>query len=164
MIRRCRDEDFEVILQIINDGARAYQGIIPEDRWHDPYMKSEELVQDIKDDIVFWGYEEKNILTAVMGVQDKADVTLIRHAYVRTSRRNHGIGGKLLRFLESTTTKPILIGTWAAANWAVGFYEKNGYRLLKAEEKDRLLVKYWTIPERQRETSVVLANAQWISL
>jgi GNAT superfamily N-acetyltransferase len=163
MIKRCKDTDFEAILQTINDGARAYRGVISQDCWHDPYMRSEELAHEIKDGVVFWGYEEEDGLTAVMGIQDKGDVTLIRHAYVRTSRKNHGIGGRLLRFLEATTTKPILIGTWSAATWAIAFYKKNGYRLLKREEKDRLLKKYWTIPERQVETSVVLANAQWRS-
>jgi GNAT superfamily N-acetyltransferase len=161
MIRRCRDVDFDVILQIINDGAQAYKGIIPADRWHDPYMSAEELGVEIKDGVLFWGYEEEDGLTAVMGIQDKGDVTLIRHAYVRTLRRNQGIGGRLLRSLESMTDKPILIGTWAAASWAIAFYEKNGYRLLETEEKNRLLQKYWTIPERQAETSVVLANARW---
>lgn len=161
MIRRCNDSDFDLILQIINDGAQAYKGIIPQDRWHDPYMTPEELRREIQDSILFWGYEEEEGLTAVMGIQDKGEVTLIRHAYVSTLRRKCGIGGQLLRFLESMTTKPILIGTWAAATWAVAFYEKYGYRLLKTEEKNRLLRKYWTIPERQVETSIVLANAKW---
>lgn len=160
MIRKCHDDDFGEILRIINDGARAYKGAIPEDRWHDPYMSSEELGREIKTGIIFWGYEEEGNLCAVMGVQDKGGVTLIRHAYVQTSRQNRGIGGQLLRFLESTTPKPILIGTWAAAFWAISFYEKNGYSLLEAAEKNRLLKKYWTIPERQVETSVVLAHVR----
>lgn len=160
-MRRCKDTDFDVMLQIINDGAQAYKGVIPEDRWHDPYMTPEDLRQEIEDGVLFWGYEEEGVLAGVMGIQDKGDVALIRHAYVRTSRRNHGIGGKLLRFLESRTTKPILIGTWAAATWAVEFYKKHGYRLLAKEEKDSLLLKYWTIPERQVETSIVLANGRW---
>lgn len=161
MIRRCNDSDFDRILQIINDGAQAYKGVIPQDRWHDPYMSPEELRREIEDHILFWGYEEEEGLTAVMGIQDKGEVTLIRHAYVCSSRRNQGIGGRLLRFLEPMTRKPILIGTWAAATWAIAFYEKYGYRLLKTEEKNRLLRKYWTIPERQVETSIVLANAEW---
>lgn len=164
MIRKCKDTDFHVILDIINDGAQAYKGVIPEDRWHDPYMSREELRREIEDGVLFWGYEEDEGLTGVMGIQDKTEVTLIRHAYVRTSRRNHGIGGQILRFLESLATKPILIGTWAAATWAIAFYEKRGYRLVETEEKDRLLIKYWTIPERQVETSVVLASPQWRGL
>jgi len=161
MIRKCRENDFAVILEIVNDGAQAYRNTIPEDRWREPYMSAEELRGEMGDGVVFWGYEEDGVLTGVMGIQDKGDVTLIRHAYVRTSRRNHGIGGRILRFLESMTAKPILIGTWAAASWAIVFYEKNGFRLLEQEEKDRLLKKYWTIPKRQIQTSVVLANAGW---
>jgi len=163
MIRKCKDTDFEAILRIINDGARAYRGVIPEDCWHDPYMRPEELGCEIRDGVLFWGYEKEDCLTAVMGIQDRGDVTLIRHAYVRTSLRQQGIGGRLLRFLEAIITKPILIGTWSAATWAIAFYEKSGYRLLEREEKDWLLMTYWTIPERQIETSVVLANAQWRS-
>ncbi len=161
MIRRCDNSDFETILQIINDGAKAYDGIIPEDCRHDPYMGHEELEREIKDGVLFWGYAEEDRLTAVMGIQDKNDVTLIRHAYVRTTRQNQGIGGRLFRFLEASTTKPILIGTWSAAVWAIAFYEKNGYRRLKREETARLLKRYWTISERQAETSVVLADGQW---
>jgi GNAT superfamily N-acetyltransferase len=164
MIRKCRETDVEVICEIINDGARAYEGVIPDDCWHDPYMSMDELRHEIDAGILFWGFEEEGVLEGVMGIQDKDDVALIRHAYVRTSKRNLGIGGRLLRFLESTTAKPILIGTWAAAVWAIGFYEKNGYWLLETSEKDRLLQTYWTIPDRQRETSVVLAHARWSTL
>ena len=160
MIRRCKDTDFEAILQIINDGAKAYDGVIPEDCLHDPYMRPEELNLEIEDGVHFWGHEEEGHLTGVMGIQDKGDVTLIRHAYVRTKRQNHGIGGRLLRFLETSTTKPVLIGTWAAAR-AVAFYEKNGYRRLGKKETERLLRTYWTISERQVKTSVVLADGQW---
>jgi GNAT superfamily N-acetyltransferase len=164
MIRKCTETDLEAILQIINDGAQAYRGFIPEDRWSDPYMSPEELKEEIRDGVVFWGYEEEGGLTANMGIQDKGDVALIRHAYVRTSRRNRGIGGRILRFLESLTSKPLLVGTWAAATWAIAFYERKGYRLLGAGEKDQLLKRYWNIPERQVETSVVLANAAWKGL
>ena len=138
--------------------------MIPADRWHDPYMAPEELRHEINDGVVFWGYEEKDGLIAVMGIQDKGDVTLIRHAYVRTAQRRRGVGGQLLRFLELGTDKPILIGTWAAATWAIAFYMRNGYSLLKTEEKNRLLARYWTIPDRQVETSVVLAGAKWKGL
>lgn len=161
MIRKCGDADFEAIFEIINDAAAAYKGVIPADCWHEPYMPREELKQGSEAGIVFWGYEEEARLIAVMGIQDKGDVTLIRHAYVQTNKRKQGAGTRLLRFLESMTEKPVLVGTWAAATWAIAFYEKNGYRLLPQAEKNRLLRKYWTVPERQIETSVVLANAKW---
>jgi N-acetylglutamate synthase-like GNAT family acetyltransferase len=154
------EKDFAQILAIINDAAMAYKGIIPDDRWHEPYMSVDELQEQIADGIAFWCYAEDNMILGVMGIQDKRDVTLIRHAYVRTSARNKGIGGILLRHLCGSTTKPILIGTWAAAGWAIHFYERHGFRLVSVEEKERLLKKYWNIPARQIETSVVLANFQ----
>ncbi len=163
MIRKCSHSDFEVILEIINDAATAYKGVIPVDRWHEPYMPPEELEHEMEAGVSFWGYEDEDGLIAVMGIQDKGDVTLIRHAYVRTSKRNHGVGTRLLGFLESATEKPVLVGTWADATWAIAFYKKNGYRLIPEDEKNRLLRKYWTIPERQVATSVVLANAKWTS-
>lgn len=163
MIRNCTDADVESIFQIINDAAKAYKGIIPGDCWHEPYMPREQLQWEISDGVCFWGFEDEKILIGIMGIQDKGEVTLIRHAYVRTDKRNQGIGAKLLRYLETTTDKPILIGTWADAVWAVAFYQKNGYRLLPTEEKNRLLRKFWTISERQVETSVVLADAKWLN-
>jgi GNAT superfamily N-acetyltransferase len=163
MIRKCTDSDFEMILGIINDAAQAYKGVIPVDCWDEPYMSREELKHEMKDRLCFWGFEDEDALLGVMGIQDKGDVTLIRHAYVRSNKRNQGIGTRLLRFLESTTEKPILIGTWADATWAIAFYKKNGYRLLPEKEKNRLLRKYWTIPERQVVTSIVLANKRWTS-
>ena len=158
MIRECSTSDFETIYDIINDAAQAYKGIIPEDRWTEPYMPFSELRHEIKDGIVFLGLEQEGELLGVMGIQDKGEVTLIRHAYVRTRDRNRGIGKRLLRHLEGMTEKPLLIGTWADATWAISFYEKNGYTIVPEEEKNRLLRKYWTIPERQVETSVVLIN------
>jgi len=143
---------------IINDAAQAYKGIIPADRWHEPYMPMDELKRQLADGIVFSGCESEGELVGVMGIQDKGDVTLIRHAYVRTSARRKGVGEKLLKHLEKTTRKPVLIGTWAAAAWAIRFYEKNGYRVQSRDETARLLRKYWSIPERQIETSVVLAK------
>jgi GNAT superfamily N-acetyltransferase len=163
MIRKCADSEFEMILEIVNDAAQAYKGVIPKDCWHEPYMSWEELKHEIVDGVCFWGFEDEGELIGVMGIQDKGDVTLIRHAYVRSNRRNQGIGTRLLRFLESSTEKPILIGTWVHATWAIAFYEKNGYRLLPPGEKNRLLRRYWTIPERQAATSVVLANKKWMS-
>lgn len=164
MIRPCKSKDFEAIYAIINDAAEAYRGIIPEDRWKEPYMDREELQHEIDSGVVFWGYEEDGELVGVMGIQDVMDVTLVRHAYVRTPRRNQGIGGILLSDLRKKTTRPLLMGTWADAVWAVRFYEKHGFRLVTPEEKTRLLQKYWAIPERQVETSVVLADQTWFDL
>jgi N-acetylglutamate synthase-like GNAT family acetyltransferase len=160
-IRKCTASDFESIYTIINDAAEAYRGMIPEDRWHDPYMSRDHLQKEMDDGVMFWGYEKDGELLGVMGVQDKGDITLIRHAYVRTRIRNRGIGTMLLKHLEKTSGKPVLMGTWAAATWAIDFYRKNGYRLVAEEEKNRLLRTYWSIPERQVETSVVLADASW---
>lgn len=161
-IELCADKSgVEKIFEVINDGAQAYKGIIPDDRWHEPYMPFEELRKEIEAGIVFWGLEYDAELQGVMGIQDKGEVTLIRHAYVRTRFQNQGIGTKLLQHLEKMIEKPILIGTWAAASWAISFYQSNGYTLVLGEEKDRLLRKYWSIPKRQVETSVVLANKTW---
>ena len=161
LIRPCSEGEFETIYDIINDAAQAYRGIIPADRWQEPYMSGEELRHEIDEGVVFWGYEENGELLGVTGMQDVQDVTLIRHAYVRTTKRNQGIGGKLLSALRDRTKHPVLIGTWVAAVWAVHFYEKHGFRLVFPEEKDRLLQQYWSIPERQIETSVVLADRRW---
>lgn len=144
--------------EIINDSAQAYRGVIPADRWHEPYMSKEELAHEIRDGIVFWGYEKDGNLIGVMGIQEVGDVTLIRHAYVATRERGKGIGSMLLSELVTKTDRPLLIGTWADAVWAIRFYEKHGFRLVSNEEKDRLLKKYWKIPARQVETSVVLAD------
>jgi len=160
-IRECTEADFEMILEIVNDAAQAYRGVIPGDRWHEPYMDRDELRAEIEGGVVFWGFERDGRLEGVMGIQDRGEVNLIRHAYVRTRVRRRGIGTRLLRHLQGLTTKPVLIGTWAAATWAVAFYEKHGYRLVPEAEKRRLLRTYWSIPERQVETSVVLADARW---
>lgn len=162
MIRKCTQDDFETMFEIVNDAAQAYKAVIPQDRWHEPYMSREELSHEIEDGVVFWGLEMGGKLVGVMGIQDKGDVHLIRHAYVRTKLRQQGIGSRLLAVLESLTDNPILIGTWAAAVWAVSFYQKNGYCLVSETEKNRLLRKYWSIPERQVETSVVLGNREWV--
>ena len=165
MIRECTQADFEDMFEIVNDAAEAYRGMIPPDRWHDPYMPRKELASEIADGVVFWGLEDEGgELLGVMGIQDVADVTLIRHAYVRTRCRRQGVGGRLLAHLRTLTGKPILMGTWAAATWAVGFYRKHGFRLVTPEQKNRLLRKYWSIPERQVETSVVLADERWFAL
>lgn len=161
MIQKCRAEDFKEIYRIINDGASAYKGIIPADRWQEPYMPEQELQTQIDEGVQFWSYKEGKKIVGVMGIQHKGDVTLIRHAYVRTANRSKGIGGKLLFHLTSISQTPILIGTWADATWAIKFYQKNGFRLVSDAEKERLLLKYWSIPERQIETSVVLASKDW---
>ena len=161
MIRRCDDRDFELVWTIINDAASVYKGAIPEGSWTDPYMSRENLRHEIGAGVVFWGYEEGGTLTGVMGIQDVKDVTLIRHAYVRTGSQERGIGGKLLSHLRGMAKAPLLIGTWADAVWAICFYEKHGFETVSPGEKDRLLRKYWTIPERQIETSVVLASPEW---
>jgi len=161
MIARCTSSDFGDILEIINDAAEAYRGVIPADRFSSPYMSAEQLRHEIGDGVVFWGFSEDGSLIGVMGIQDVQDVTLIRHAYVRTARRGQGIGSRLLAQLRGQTARPILMGTWAEARWAVSFYQRHGFRLVTPEEKDRLLRKYWKIPERQVETSVVLADEIW---
>src|SRR5207248_9633899 len=161
MIRPCGHSDFEVIWTIINDGARAYAGVIPADRWKEPYMAKSELQHEINDGVVFWGYEEAGELTGIMGIQDVREVTLIRHAYVRTDAQGRGIGGQLLAHLRKLAKYPMLIGTWADATWAIRFYERHGFKLISPQEKNRILPKYWTIPERQVETSVVLASPEW---
>ncbi len=209
MIRRCTENDINSVHSIINDGASAYKGVIPEDCRHEPYMSVEYLRHELEAGVVFWGYpapwyppapagggkrflatvkkeaprvsssgrsrypgeplapagggstEQGDELVGVMGIQDVRDVTLIRHAYVRTRHRNAGIGGKLISHLKAFIEKPALVGTWAAAAWAIRFYEKHGFRMVSAGEKDRLLRTYWMISERQTETSVVLADQRW---
>jgi GNAT superfamily N-acetyltransferase len=161
MIRRCDDNDFEVIWDIVNDGAHAYRGVIPADRWNEPYMSRAELREEIDDGVIFWGHEEGATLEGVMGLQAVQDVTLIRHAYVRTGRQKRGIGARLLAHLETVASTPVLIGTWADAVWAIRFYEKYGFQIVRPDQKDQLLRRYWKVPERQIDTSVVLADRRW---
>ena len=157
-------DDFKSVLEIINDAAQAYKGVIPPDCWHHPYMPETELRQAIAHGVEFWGIEHEGQLAGVMGLQRVKDVALIRHAYVRTACRNMGLGGRLLRYLPSLIQLPCLVGTWAAATWAVTFYENHGFRLVTPQqEKDDLLTKYWKVPPRQIETSVVLADERWFS-
>ena len=162
VIRQCDHSDFEVIYEVINDAAQAYHGVIPADCWKEPYMSEKELQHEMDAGVAFWGYERDGKLIGVMGIQHVQDVTLIRHAYIRTGKQNQGIGGQLLSYLRNQTTCPVLVGTWADAVWAIRFYEKHGFRLVSPEEKDRLLRKYWSIHERQIETSVVLADEKWV--
>lgn len=161
VIRRSVDADLPAMLEIVNDAARAYRGVIPADRWHEPYMPENELREEIAAGMVFWVAEQDGRLSGVMAIQDKGDVSLVRHAYVVTTTQRSGVGTQLLRHVESLADKPILIGTWAAASWAIGFYQRNGFTVVSPKDKDRLLRKYWSIPERQIETSVVLANERW---
>jgi N-acetylglutamate synthase-like GNAT family acetyltransferase len=162
MITICNTEDFNEIYEIINDASIAYKGIIPADRWHEPYMSKEELEKQIVEAVEFWKYSKEGKILGVMGIQFKGDVTLIRHAYVRTTERQKGIGSQLLNHLTSMSDTPVLIGTWADAKWAIDFYLKHGFRLLDEQEKNNLLFKYWSVPVRQVETSVVLASQNWI--
>jgi GNAT superfamily N-acetyltransferase len=156
-----RESDLPVIFEIINDAALAYNGVIPADRWREPYMSMAQLKSEVARGVRFYGYELDHQLVGVMGIQDVKDVTLIRHAYVRTKQRRHGIGQALLEHLNKLSTRPVLIGTWKAATWAVRFYETNGFTLVSDEEKNRLLRIYWTIPDRQVEESVVLVSPRW---
>lgn len=157
MIRSCGNTDFQEIEAVINEAAQAYRGVIPADCWHNPYMTGSVLKTEIEAGVNFWGWDESGILIGVMGIQHVRDVTLIRHAYVRTAHQGRGIGSALLGFLAGRATGPLLVGTWAAAVWAIRFYERHGFRIVSAAEKDRLLDTYWSIPSRQKETSVVLA-------
>jgi N-acetylglutamate synthase-like GNAT family acetyltransferase len=162
-IRRSVDADLPAILAIVNDAAQAYRRVIPADRWHEPYMPKDELEREISDGVAFWVAEEEGRLLGVMGIQDKGDVALVRHAYVAPATQGKGVGTRLLRHVGGLTDKPILIGTWAAASWAIEFYERNGFTVVPDGEKDRLLRTYWSIPARQIETSVVLADGRWMS-
>jgi GNAT superfamily N-acetyltransferase len=157
MIRRLASSDCNVIFTIINEAAQAYKGIIPADRWNEPYMPMDKLKEELETGVRFFGWQEEDILIGVMGFQPVKDTTLIRHAYVLTTYQRRGVGRKLLSHLMSLAKTPeVLVGTWASARWAIQFYEKYGFTLVTPKEKDRLLRKYWTIPERQVETSVVL--------
>ena len=158
MIRECTHEDFEAILAIINNGAEAYRGVIPFDRWHEPYMAAGELRHEIGAGVRFSGVKTGESLIAVMGIQAVQDVMLVRHAYVRTDCQRRGEGGRLLDHLMLKAHRPVMVGTWKAARWAVSFYEKHGFTLIEGSEKDRLLRTYWDIPERQMETSIVMAD------
>jgi N-acetylglutamate synthase-like GNAT family acetyltransferase len=161
-IRRSREADFAAMLAIVNDAAQAYRGVIPADRWHEPYMPAGELDAEIALGVIFWVAEEDARLLGVMGIQDKGDVALVRHAYVSPGAQKKGIGTRLLHHVEGLTDKPVLIGTWAAASWAIAFYRRNGFSVVSDPDKDALLRKYWSIPARQVETSVVLADARWM--
>jgi GNAT superfamily N-acetyltransferase len=157
-IRPCREDERAAILAIVNAAAVAYRGVIPADRWHEPYMPSDELDGEITAGVEFWGYELDGTMVGIMGIQAVRDVDLIRHAYVLPGNQGHGVGGALIAHLRGLSTRRMLVGTWAAADWAIRFYEDHGFELVAPERKTELLKTYWTIPDRQIETSVVLAN------
>ena len=157
MIRELANADFQSILTVVNDAAMAYKSKIPADRWKEPYMSAHELDEEIQNGVQFYGWTENNVLIAVMGTQSVNDVTLIRHAYMLTSNQQNGLGEKLLNHLLGLArTNRILVGTWEATLWAIKFYNKHGFTLLSRKETNKLLRKYWNIPERQVEASVVL--------
>lgn len=157
-IRRCSDGEREAIFAIVNAAAEAYRGVIPPDRWHEPYMPMSQLEGEIEHGVEFWGYEEDGELLGIMGIQRLGEVDLIRHAYVLPASQGTGVGGALLEHLMETAERPVLVGTWAAADWAIGFYRRHGFEQVSPVRKDELLRRHWNIPERQIETSVVLAK------
>ncbi|MBV9150934.1 MAG: GNAT family N-acetyltransferase [Alphaproteobacteria bacterium] len=161
-VRLCRDDERAIILAIINAAAEAYRGVIPDDCWHEPYMPREELEREIDAGIQFWGFESDGALIGVMGIQPVRDVDLIRHAYVLPASQRNGAGGALLQHLRGLSSRRMLIGTWAAAEWAVDFYRRHGFEVVSPERKTELLKAYWTVPDRQIETSVVLANPRFL--
>jgi GNAT superfamily N-acetyltransferase len=158
-IERCGPDDVPEILSIVNEAAEAYRGAIPPDCWHEPYMPLEELRHELAEGVEFWGLREGKRLVGVMGLQDVGDVALVRHAYTRTSAQGKGIGTALIAHLLSLTDRPVLVGTWKAATWAVRFYQRRGFLLVPEEEKATLLRRYWKISDRQLEESVVLSLA-----
>ena len=155
--------DSHAIGEVINDAARAYKGVIPPDRWKEPYMSADELTEEIEAGIRFHGWVEDGVLIGIAGIQHVGDVDLIRHCYVRTAYQGRGIGGALLlRLVRLARTSDILVGTWEAAMWAIRFYERHGFELVPGDKKDSLLQRYWRIPRRQIETSIVLRyNKKW---
>lgn len=155
-IRQCSESDIPAILEIINDAAQAYRGVIPADCWHEPYMTRPALERDTARGLKFWGWEDSGRLIGVMGLQKVADATIVRHAYVRTADQGKGIGGALMQELRNQVFGLLLVGTWADAEWAIGFYQRHGFRLVPEDEKESLLRVYWSIPPRQAEVSVVL--------
>lgn len=157
-VRPCRPDERATILAIVNAAAEAYRGVIPDDCWHEPYMSAAELEREVAAGVAFWCYDEGDGLAGVMGIQPVRDVDLIRHAYVLPERQASGIGGRLLAHLQRLTRRRILVGTWADATWAIRFYERHGYELVPEARKAELLRTYWTISDRQIETSVVLAR------
>jgi GNAT superfamily N-acetyltransferase len=158
-VRRSTPADVPAIFAIVNDAAQAYRGVIPADRWHEPYMPMAELESEIAAGVQFWVAAENAKVLGVMGIQDKGEVALVRHAYTATATQRKGVGTALLKHIERLTDKPLLIGTWADASWAIDFYVRNGYTVVSHADKEQLLRRYWSIPLRQIETSVVLRRS-----
>jgi len=161
VIRSARPEDVPALTAIVNAAAEAYRGVIPPDCWHEPYMPEDDLRSEIADGVEFWVTEAAGSPVGMMGLQDRGDVALVRHAYVSPQLQRGGVGTSLLRHVEGLAAKPVLIGTWAAATWAIRFYERNGYALVPEHEKTSLLRRYWSVPDRQIATSVVLGDPRW---
>src|ERR1700751_5434005 len=157
-VRKCRDAEHPLMLAIINAAAGAYRGAIPVDCWHEPYMSAGELAAEMAAGVEFWGYEQQGTLVGIMGAQLVRDVDLIRHAYVRPEWQRRGVGAALLTHLRALAARRMLVGTWAAATWAIRFYERHGFCLLTPQSTRTLLETYWRIGVRQMETSVVLAH------
>ena len=157
MIIEYKKNDTSKILNIINDASLRYKGIIPENCWHEPYMSEQELIDEFNNKIHMFGYHKNNKLIGVIGVQEVKDVILIRHAYTLTAYQGKGTGSALLKYLlKKNQNSRILVGTWRHATWAVRFYEKFGFVLHAKEQSALLLKKYWKIPSKQIENSVVL--------
>jgi GNAT superfamily N-acetyltransferase len=161
MIRKCGEEDYKGVLAVINKAAIVYRGKIPDECWREPYMSMEELQEEVRDGVAFWGFYSASALVGVMGLQDKEDVMLIRHGYVLPDLQRRGLGSRLLGFLIKRSNRPFLVGTWSDADWAVSFYEKNGFKLLSKESGANLLKRFWSIPSQQIRSSVVLADKRW---
>jgi GNAT superfamily N-acetyltransferase len=157
-VRPCRADERVAIVAIVNAAAQAYRGVIPADRWHEPYMPLDELDREIADGVAVWGFEQDGVLLGVMGLQSVRDVDLIRHAYVLPGDQRRGVGAALLGHLRRRSARRMLVGTWAAADWAIRFYQRHGFELVSPARKTALLKAYWAVPERQIETSVVLAD------
>jgi N-acetylglutamate synthase-like GNAT family acetyltransferase len=162
LIKAFSPTDLDLAWAVINDAAQAYRGVIPADRWQEPYMPKDELEHEIADGVTFWLAEDEDSLLGVMGIQDKGEVALIRHAYVKPGVQRKGVGTNLLQHVMGLTDKPVLVGTWSAATWAIDFYRRNGFTVVPSSLKDGLLQRYWSIPVRQVETSIVLADNRWL--
>ena len=158
IIRPSRDDERDAIFVIVNAAAEAYRGVIPADCWHEPYMPPHELDSEIAAGVAFWGCEDDGVLIGVMGIQPIYDADLIRHAYVLPTYQRHGVGGALLGHLRELSSRRMLVGTWAAAEWAIRFYQRHGFDMVSPTHKTSLLKTYWTVSDRQIETSVVLAS------
>ena len=162
LIRRCSATEFADVYAVCNDGALAYRGVIAPDQWKEPYMPEAELRREMRAGVEFFGaFDDEQRLAGVMGLQQVDDVALIRHAYTRTTRQGAGIGSALLAHLRSLTDRPVLVGTWKAADWAIRFYERRGFTRTDEQQSARLLRRYWTISERQVAESVVLGSERW---